>query len=134
MGSFDQTFANSVLDAAFDRAGASVRLSTGPMHCRYMTANGTATSNGTELGTASGYTAGAGAPTFTTAAAAAGTEASNSAITTTNMPATTIVGVEVWDQAGTPLRKQWGALSANKTTNLGDTFTIPSGSLTSALP
>jgi hypothetical protein len=132
MGALDQTFANAVLDATFDRSGASVRLSTGPMHCRLMTANGTATSNGTELATSGGYTAGTGAPTFTTAAASAGSEASNSAVTVTNMPATTINGVEVWDSAGTPARKWWGALTAAKTTNSGDTFSIASGSLTAS--
>lgn len=134
MGALDQTHANAILDASFDRSGASVRLSTGPMHCRYMTANGSATANGTELATGGGYTQGAGAPTFTTAAASSGSEASNSAITTTNMPANTIVGIEVWDQAGTPARKWWGALTASRTTNAGDTFTIASGSLTAALP
>jgi hypothetical protein len=134
MGALDQAHANAILDASFDRSGASVRLATGPIHCRYMTANGTSTSNGTELATSAGYTSGTGAPTFTTAAASAGSEASNSAISTTNMPATTVVGVETWDSAGTPARKWWGALSANKTTNLGDTFTIASGSFTAALP
>lgn len=134
MGALDQTHANAILDASFDRSGASVRLSTGPMHCRYMTANGSAISNGTELATSGGYTAGSGAPTFTTAAASAGSEASNSAVTTTNMPAATIVGIEIWDSAGTPLRKWWGALTASKTTNSGDTFLIASGSLTAALP
>lgn len=129
----DQTHANGILDAMFDRSGASVRLATGPMHCRLMTAAGTSTSNGTELGTSGGYTAAAGAPTFTTAAASAGSEASNSAITVTNMPATTIPAIEIWDSAGTPLRKQLGNLSSSKTTNSGDTFSIASGSLTSAL-
>lgn len=133
MGALDQTFSNAVLDATFDRSGASVRLSTAPMRYRLMTANGSATSNGTELATSGGYTSGTGAPSFTTAAASAGSEASNSAITVTNMPATTIVGGEVWDSNGTPGRKYWGALSASKTTNSGDTFTIASGSLTAAL-
>lgn len=133
MPALDQTFANSVLDATFDRAAASVRLTTAPVRCRLMTANGTNTSNGTELATSGGYTSGTGAPSFTTAAASVGSEASNSAITVTNMPATTVVGVEVWDSAGTPLRKWFGALTASKTTNSGDTFTIASGSLTATL-
>ena len=134
MGALDQTHANAILDASFDRSGASVRLSTGPMKCRLMTANGSATANGTELATSGGYTSGTGAPSFTTAAASGGSEASNSAVTATNMPATTIVGVEVWDSAGTPARKWWGQLTVNRTTNSGDTFTIASGSLTAALP
>lgn len=132
MGSLDQTHSNALLDASLDQSGASVRLSTGPMRCRYLTAIGTATANGTELATSGGYTSGVGAPTFTSAAASAGSKASNSAITTTNMPATTVVGIEIWDSI--PARKWWGLLTASKTTNAGDTFTIPSGSLTEAMP
>jgi hypothetical protein len=49
------------------------------------------------------------------------------------MPAATIVGVELWDSAGSPVRKWWGPLAANKTTVLGDTFTIAAGSLTATL-
>lgn len=133
MATLDTTFANQVLDAMDDQSGASVRLSTGPIHIRYMTANGTAGSAGTELATASGYTSGTGAPTVTFAAAASASKSSNAAVTTTNMPATTVVGIEEWDSAGTPARKKFGALTASKTTNLGDTFSIASGSLTEAL-
>jgi hypothetical protein len=132
MGSLDQVHANAILDASMDQSGASVRLSTGPMHVRYDTAVGTATAAGTELATSAGYTSGTGAPTLTYAAASAGSKASNSAVTTTNMPAATLTSVEVWDSAGTPLRKWWGLLTSSKTTNPGDTFTIPSGSLTEA--
>lgn len=129
----DQTHANALLDASDDQAGATVRLSTGPIHVRYMTTVGSATANGTELATSGGYTSGAGAPTVTFAAAATGSKATNAAITTTNMPATSLNGVETWDSAGTPLRKWLGGITgAPKTTNAGDTFTIASGSLTQA--
>lgn len=128
---FDQAHANAILDASFDRAGASVRLSTGPMHCRLITSAGSATVNGTELATSGGYTAGTGAPTFTTAAASGGSEASSSAVTVTNMPAGTIPAIEVWDS--TPARKQFGNLASPKTTNSGDTFSIAAGAFTSAL-
>lgn len=109
--------------------------STGPIHVRYITANGSSTAAGTELATSAGYTSGAGAPTVTFAAASTttGQAVSNSGVSTTNMPATTVVGVELWDSAGTPARKWWGPLTASKTTVLGDTFTIASGSLTATL-
>ena len=129
----DQTFANAVLDAIDDQAGVSVRLATGPIHVRLMTANGSDTAAGTELATSGGYTAGTGAPTVTFAAAVTGSKASNSAVTVTNMPATTVVGVEQWTSDATPKRTLWGALTSSKTTNAGDTFTIASGSLTNAL-
>lgn len=131
MPALNQAHANNLIDGSL--ATAAFVASTAPIRCRYMTANGTATAAGTELTTSGGYTSGTGAPSVTFAAASAGSAASNSAITTTNMPATTIVGVELWDSAGTPIRKWYGALTASKTTNAGDTFTIASGSLTAAL-
>lgn len=131
MGAIDQTRANQILDAIL--ATTTLTASTSGIHCRLMTANGSATANGTELTTGGGYTSGTGAPTLTFAAASAGSAASNSAVTVTNMPATTIVGVELWDSNATPKRQAWGALTASKTTNSGDTFSIASGSLTLAL-
>ncbi|GAB3884667.1 phage tail fiber protein [Terrabacter terrigena] len=130
MTALDAAHAANIVDASLGTA-AFVATTT-PIRVRYMTANGTATANGTELATSGGYTSGTGAPsvTFASASTTTGQAASNAAVTTTNMPATTIVGVELWDSAATPKRKWQGALSASKTTNAGDTFTIPSGSLT----
>jgi len=130
----DQVHATAILDASMDQSGATVRLSTGPIKCRLITTVGSSTANGTELATSGGYTSGVGAPSLTFAAASAGTKASNSAVTVTNMPATSLNGVELWDSAGTPLRKWLGGITgAPKTTNSGDTFTIASASLTEAL-
>ncbi len=118
-------------------ATAAFVASTAPLRSRFMTANGTGTANGTELATSGGYTSGTGAPSVTFAgASAAGTSASaatNAAVTVSNMPATTVVGIELWDSAGTPARKWYGALTASKTTNAGDIFSISSGALTAAL-
>jgi hypothetical protein len=131
MAALNQPHANNILDASIGTAAFTA--TTAPLRVRLMTANGTATAAGTELATSGGYTSGTGAPTVTYAAASAGSAASNVAVTVTNMPATTIVGVEEWDSAGTPVRKWYGPLTASKTTNAGDTFTIASGSLTNAL-
>lgn len=105
---------------------------TTPLKLKLMTANGSDSAAGTELGTSGGYTAGGSTVTF---AAASGGQVDNtgSAVSWTNMPATTIVGVEIWDTAGSPVRLAYGALAASKTTNSGDTFTIASGALTIAL-
>jgi hypothetical protein len=130
MGALVQAHANNIIDASLGTT--TFTATTTPIKCRLMTANGSATAAGTELATSGGYTSGTGAPSVTFASASAGSAASNSAVTVTNMPATTIVGVELWDSAGTPARKWWGALTASKTTNSGDTFSIPSGSLTVA--
>lgn len=129
MSNLDQTFSNKLLDAS---CGGAFTPPTTPITCRLMTAVGTNTANGTELATSGGYTSGTGAPQVTFAAASGGSKASNVAVTVTNMPATTINGVELWDSSGTPVRLWWGPLTASKTTNAGDTFTIASGSLTLA--
>lgn len=135
MAALNQAHANNILDASLGNSNVaqSFTASTMNIKCRFMTANGSGTAAGTELATGSGYTSGTGAPTASFAAAASGSKASNADVTVTNMPAATIVGIELWDSAGTPIRKWYGALSASKTTNAGDTFTIASGSLTAAL-
>lgn len=130
MSNLDQTFSNKLLDAS---CGTAFTAPATPLTCRLTTANGSNTANGTELATSGGYTAGTGAPTVTFAAATGGSKASNVAVTVTNMPATTINGIELWSADATPVRLWWGPLTAAKTTNSGDTFTIASGSLTLAM-
>lgn len=67
------------------------------------------------------------------ALASAGAVSSDTAISFTDMPATTITHVGVWD-AVTAGNFLWGAtLSASKTTNAGDTFQITAGNLTFTL-
>lgn len=131
MPALNQAHANNIIDASL--LTAAFVASATAIKCRLMTVNGSGTAAGTELATSGGYTAAAGAPTVTFGAAASGSAASSSAVTVTNMPAATIVGVELWDNGGTPVRKWYGALTASKTTNAGDTFTIATGSLTAAL-
>lgn len=125
----------NVVDASLGTAALVATVT--PLRCRLMTTNGTSTTNGTELATGGGYTAGTGAPGVTfagTAVVAPNAQAgSNVAVSVTNMPTATIVGVELWDSAVTPVRKWWGALTASKTVAAGDTFSIPAGSLTAAV-
>jgi len=122
---------NNIIDASMGTATFVATVT--PMKTRLMTAIGSATAAGTELTTGGSYTAGTGLSPTTMVSAASEAAANSVALTQTNMPAATITAVELWDSAGTPLRKWYGALSANKTTNAGDTFTIASGSLTAAL-
>lgn len=130
MSNLDQTFSNALLQAS---VGGSFTAPTTPVTCRLMTAVGTNTSNGTELATGGGYTSGTGAPQVTFASASGGSMASSVAVTVTNMPATTVNGIELWDFSGSPKRLWWGPLTSAKTTNAGDTFTVASGSLTLAM-
>jgi hypothetical protein len=126
MAALVQAHANNILDASLGTA--SFTATTAPIKVRLMTANGSATAAGTEV-TGGSYAS----QTATFASAASGSAASNATVNFTNMPAVTVVGVELWDSAGTPLRKWFGALTANKTLNSGDTFSIASGSLVASL-
>lgn len=123
--------ANNILDASLGTT--TFVATTTPLKCRLLTAIGTASAAGTELGTGGSYVALTGLSPATMASASAESAASSVSLTQTNMPAATITAIELWDSAGTPARKWFGALTANKTTNSGDTFTIASGSLTAAL-
>lgn len=129
MANIVQVECNNMVNASL--GVASYTATTAPAKLRLMTANGSATSAGTELSTSGGYTAGTGVSLsglMTTASA--GSSSNNAAVNFTNMPAATIVGVEIWDSAGTPIRKWFGALTASKTTNSGDTLSFATSSLT----
>jgi len=128
---WDAARARAALDA-LHALGAMANATT-PVRLRQMTANGSATSNGTELGTSGGYTQGAGAPSVTIGAATSPSTSQNSSVVSiTNMPATTIVGVELWDSAGSPVRQELGSLSSSKTTVSGDTLSYAAGAYVSS--
>jgi hypothetical protein len=130
----DQATCKRVMDHVHGSATMTV---TAPLRLRQMTANGSATANGTELATAGGYTAGTGAPTITYGAATTATpsvSSNSAAVTITNMPAATVVGIEVWESnATTPYRIEQAALTTSKTTALGDTLSYAIGAVTSSL-
>lgn len=108
--------------------GNTTTAPTLPLKLRLMTANGSDSTPGTEVvnGGGSAYAA----QTVAIGAATGTTQATNGAdVVFTNMPAATVVGVEIWDSAGTPFRWWWGAATANKTTNLGDPLTVLAGAL-----
>jgi hypothetical protein len=123
MASLSNAHGNNLLDASLGTA--TITATVTPLKCRLMTANGSSAANGTEV-TGGSYAS----QTITFGAATGLVATSNLACTYTSMPAVTVVGVELWDSTGTPIRKHWGALTASKTTNSGDTFSIASGALT----
>lgn len=125
----------------FANSGVAPAAATTPFHLRLMTAMGSGNgntngANGTEL-SASGYTAlgnsmGAN-PTFGTFSA--GTPAAVSNNNTVSWSATgtwtTVVGIEVWDTAATPLRYLQGTTTSNITGVVnGDTVQFAAGSIT----
>ena len=117
------TAENLVLDW-INGVGSPTRPTT-PLKVALVTANGSDSSAGTEV---TGGSYARQSVTFTSASS--GSASNNADISFTSMPAATVVGVEVYDSAGSPVRIWYGALTASKATNSGDTFTISSGSLT----
>jgi hypothetical protein len=125
MGALDQAEASRLLRNSLGISAGTTP--TTPMMQRLMSANGSVSSNGTQV------TGGSYAPQ--NLSTALGTEANgsvttSSAVSYTGMPATTTVGSEIWDSAGTPKRGWWSALAASKTTSAGDTLTFAAGQIT----
>jgi hypothetical protein len=112
---------NSIMNAA--SATSSIVFPTS-WTLRLMTTTGTETSNGTELTSVTGYTAGnQTANTMAAWTAATGTTATisgpSTAISWTNSGGsawTPVTGIEIWDKATTQLRWFWGALSGGSVT------------------
>ena len=104
---------------------------TTPIKVRLTTAVGSTTAAGTEV-TGGSY---ASQTVVWNAATSADPSVvtSNGALTYTSMPAATVTSLEIWDSAGTPIRRWFGNLTASKTTNSGDTFTIADTALSLSL-
>ncbi len=119
----------SLTDTAENRAldwlcGNSPTAPSGQLKVALVTANGSDSAAGTEV------TGGSYARQNVSFTAASGGATSNSSdLVWTGMPAATVVGVEIYDSAGTPVRWWHGALSASKTLQAGDELRIASGEL-----
>jgi hypothetical protein len=120
--------ANALLQASC--AQTAYTAPTTPIKVALVSTIGTASAAGTEISGGPGPYA---RQTITFAAASGGSIASNLALNYAGMPAVTVVGVDEFDSAGTPVRRWFGLLSASKTTNSGDTFSIASASYTKTL-
>jgi len=106
--------------------GNSTTAPTLPLKVRLMTTNGTDAAAGTEV-VGGGYVP----QTATFGSAPSGGPASNSAlIRFDNMPASTLVGFEVWDSAGTPIRWHWAAFGSPVTVQAGEPAEFAIGALT----
>jgi hypothetical protein len=130
MANLVTTEANNLLNASSGQAAfAAVSGGVGTQKVALATGTSSAASAGTEV------TGGAGPyarQSITFAAASAGSISSNIALTYSGMPACTVLGVDEYDANGTT-RRWFGALTASKTVNAGDTFSIASGSYTKTL-
>ena len=121
--------ANAILAASSGQA--AYVAPTGNIMVALVTVLGTATAAGTEVVNSGGSTYARQQITF--AAPSAGSIASSNALTYANMPAATIVGVDEYDSAATPVRRWFGSLSTTKSVNLGDTFSISIGSYSKSM-
>ena len=115
------TIENQLLDAL---VGTSTYSVTGTIKLRLMTANGSDASAGTEV-TGGSYVA----QTITFTTASSGAIENNTAISFTGMPAVTVVGIEIYDSAGSPKRLLYGALTTSRTVTAGDTVQFASGAI-----
>lgn len=121
MGALTATLDNKILDHI---ALTASYTPTSPLKLRLMTANGSASAAGTEV-TGGSYTS----KTIAFNAASGGSASHTADITFTAMPACTVVGLEIWDSAGTPVRVWWTALTASRTLASGDSLTFPAASI-----
>jgi hypothetical protein len=97
---------------------------TTPLKVALVTANGSDSAAGTEV-TGGSYAR----KNLAVAAAVSGATSNSADLVWTGMPAATVVGVEIWDSAGTPVRLWYGTLAASRTVASGDELKIVAGSL-----
>jgi len=116
---------NQLLDALVGTSSYSV---TTPIKLALVTANGSDSAAGTEV-TGGSYAR----QTITFDAASSGSIANNAAISFTGMPACTVVGIEIYDSAGSPKRLAYGPLTASRTVTSGDTVQFASSAITLSL-
>lgn len=108
--------------------GTATTAPTLPLRIALVTANGSDTAAGTEA--AGGSYA---RKSLSVAAAVNGATSNSADLVWTGMPAGTVVGVEVWDSAGTPVRLWYGALGTSRTLLAGDELRIVAAGLTFSL-
>jgi len=119
------TIENQLLDALVGTSSYSV---TTPIKLALVTANGSDSAAGTEV-TGGSYAR----ETISFTSASSGSIENDSAISFTDMPSCTVVGIEIYDSAGSAKRLAYGALTASRTVTSGDTVQFASGAITLSL-
>lgn len=119
------TIENQLLDALVGTSSYSV---TTPIKLALMTANGSDSAAGTEV-TGGSYAR----QTIAFDAASSGQIENNAAISFTDMPSCTVVGIEIYDSAGSAKRLAYGALTASRTVTSGDTVQFAIGAVSLSL-
>lgn len=125
--------ADNLTNTAENRAldwlmGTATTAPTLPLKVALVTANGTDAAAGTEV-TGGSYVR----KNLTVGAAVNGATSNSADLIWTGMPAATVVGVEVWDSAGVPVRLWYGPLTAPRTVLAGDELKMLAGQLAVSL-
>ena len=116
---------NQLLDAL---VGTTANTVTTPIKLALVTANGSDSAAGTEV-TGGSYAR----QTITFGAASSGQIANSGTVSFTGMPSCTVVGIEIYDSAGTPKRLAYGPLTNTRTVTAGDTVQFAASSVTLSL-
>lgn len=119
------TVENELLDAL---VGTTAYTVTTPIKLALVTAAGSDSAAGTEVSGGS-YSR----QTIAFDAASGGSITNNATITFANMPTCTVVGIELYDSAGTPKRLAYGDLTASKALVSGDTLQFAASSVSLSL-
>jgi hypothetical protein len=105
----------------------------GPMKLSLHTTASSSTAPGTEVtggtGPYSRQTITMGTPTAATPSVSTNT----GAVTFAGMPACTVTDIGIWDSAGTPIRRAFGALASSKVVNAGDTLSFAISAVSASL-
>ncbi|MET7924741.1 hypothetical protein ABZT43_12245 [Streptomyces sp. NPDC005349] len=125
MANLTLTASNQLLSWAL---GLSATGPSGALQVALVTANGTTSAAGTEV-TGGSYTR----KTLVPAVVVNGASSNSTDLVWAGMPGVTVVGVEIWDSAATPVRWWFGALTAPKSPDAGDEVRLTAGTLTVAL-
>lgn len=130
MACFDQVDATNLLKAILNAVAYTTVSVT---NLRIGTTAPTATSNMTELGGGTGYTTGGSAIAWNAVSAAA-TSNSGTVSWTNSGTSWSIVGLEIWDTAGSPLRHLWGTWTSNPVSvGNGNTFQVSAAGISVSL-
>lgn len=113
-------------------SGGSAFTITPPHKLRLFTVIGSETATGTELSGTGGYTTGGssmGSSAF--GAPSSGVQTNNNSVSwSVTASWSTVVAIEIFDSAGTPVRNLWGALTSNITGAAnGDTVQFAAASI-----
>jgi hypothetical protein len=130
MGAIVQAQANTLINLSLANGGSGA---TTGIKMRLGSTIGTGTSAMTEL-TGTGYTAGGTACAFASASGGSAANTGTPSWTNGSGSSWSIEGIELWDEAGTPLRWWYGSWTGQPVTVAnGNTFAVAASAVTAAL-